>query len=82
MARPLTAISDKVTRMVRSIVYLAMKSQPAHGVSSDELSRFINKRSALDRFHAGMVELALQELHSDGVVKRAGVRWYVPGVTT
>jgi hypothetical protein len=76
---PVIVITDKVMRMIRSMVYMAMKVQPGSSVSPDEISHFINQRSSRNRFHAGVVELALQDLHRDGVVQRSGARWQLSG---
>jgi hypothetical protein len=76
---PVTVITDKVMRMGRSMVYLAMRVYPGSSVSPAEISHYIEQNTALVGFHAGAVELALRELYSEGLVQRSGSRWSLAG---
>ena len=79
MAGSVTVISDKIMRLMRSMVYFALKVQPGRELSADELSLYINRNAAAGAVHSGVVELALQELYSQGRVRREGARWCLQG---
>ena len=79
MSNPVVIITDKVIRMIRSMVYLAMRLERQGGATSEDISRFLHSRGAgiQGSFHLGVVERALWELHSEGLVDNAGARWYL-----
>lgn len=81
MAGTINVISDKIMRLMRSMVYFALKVQPGQQHSARELSLYINRTAAAGTVHSGIVELALQELLSDGMVRREGSRWCLQGVS-
>ena len=81
VAGSVTAISDKIMRLMRSMVYYALKVQPGRELSVDELSLYINQNAAAGAVHSGVVELALQELLCQGQVRREGARWCLHGAT-
>jgi hypothetical protein len=72
-------MSDKVMRLVRSMVYLALRVQPGRQATPEQISCYINRYAADPGVHVGIVELALRELHKDGRVERAGADWLLSG---
>ncbi len=81
MAAPIVIITDKVMRMTRSMVYLAMRFAPRPGATVNEVVAFLNERipGSQHSVHGGLVERVLQDLHNDGVVARRNDRWYLAG---
>ncbi len=79
MAGSVTVISDKIMRLMRSMVYFALRVQPGPAHSAEELSLYINRTAARGAVHSGVVELALQGLLSEGRVRREGARWCLQG---
>lgn len=78
MQNPVTAITDKVMQMVKSMVYLSMRVYYRRGATAAEISGFLNDRASAGEgiYHEGLVERVLQELRHDGMVAQAGARWY------
>jgi hypothetical protein len=82
MQTPITTITDKVMRMIRSMVYLAMRVGCRRGATVADISSFLKNWAPSDQnlFHNGVVERVLFDLHSDGKVTSAGARWYLVGL--
>ncbi len=82
MENPLLLITDKVTRMIRSMVYLAMWIGYRRGATTNDIVGFLRvwAPSDRDRFHTGAIERALVELNLRGKVVNAGGRWYLAEV--
>jgi hypothetical protein len=82
MSNAITAMTDKVMRMTRSMVYLAMKNEPGRGRTAEDLSHFVNMRLPREQrsFHSGMVERVLSDLGRDGMVSHSNDRWFLRGV--
>ena len=78
MSNPVIVITDKVMDMIRSMVYLAMRVYYRRGATVAELSSFLADWSpaATGTYHEGMVERVLFDLEHQGMVQRAGPRWY------
>ena len=81
MQTPITAITDKVMRMIKAMVYLAMRVGCRRGATVADISSFLKYWAPSDQnlFHNGIVERVLFDLHCDGKVKSAGARWYLVG---
>ncbi len=81
MQNPITVLSDKVMAMIKSMVYLSMRVYYRRGATAAEISGFIEEWApgGGGRYHEGIVERVLQELCQEGVVTRAGARWYPVG---
>ncbi len=73
-----TTISDKVMRMIKSMVYMAMRVSYRRGATSGDIAGFLSEwaPSGENMYHEGVVERVLGELHRDGLVVNAGPRWY------
>jgi hypothetical protein len=82
MAGTVTVISDKIMRLMRSMVYFALRVQPGQELSAIELSHYINRTGVAGSVHHGVVEFALQELLSEGRVRRQGARWCLQGAAS
>ena len=78
MNNPLTVITDKVMRMNKSMVYLSMRVSHRRGATTEDISGFLSEWAPEDKsiYHEGIIERALTELQGDGLVSRAGARWY------
>ncbi|PLW66698.1 hypothetical protein [Pseudohalioglobus lutimaris] len=78
MSNPVTIISDKVVRMLNSIVYLVICASHRNGSTSVDITRSLGGLAPVhaDIYHQGMVERALEDLQREGRVARAGSRWY------
>ncbi len=83
MSNPVIAITDKVMDMIKSMVYLAMRVYYRRGATAAELSGFLADWSpaAADSYHEGIIERVLFDLEHQGMVQRAGSRWYPAGVS-
>ena len=81
MSNALVVITDKVTQMIKSMVYLAMRVCYRQGATVDEISHFLDDWSPDHEgvYHQGIVERVLQELSQEGKVAQAGGRWYPAG---
>ena len=79
---PITVITDKVMRMLRAMVYLAMRVGCPRGVTVPDITSFLELWAPSDKnlYHKGVVERVLFDLQSDGKVANAGARWYLAGV--
>jgi hypothetical protein len=82
MSSQVIAVTDKVMRMIKSMVFLAMRVSYRRGATTEELSGFLHEWSptATDTYHEGVVERVLFDLHNEGKVARAGARWYPAGL--
>jgi len=78
MSNPITVMTDKVMRMIKSMVYMSMRVSYRRGATTDDISGFLAEWTPGEAsiYHPGIVERALIDLQSDGLVKRAGARWY------
>jgi hypothetical protein len=83
MSSPIVAVTDKVTRMIKSMVYLAMRVYYRRGATAAELSGFLEDWTPSDSnmYHEGIVERVLFDLQHEGKVQHAGARWYPVGLT-
>lgn len=81
MSNPVVVITDKVMRMIKGLVYLAMRGAYRGGATVDEITCFLDGSSPAQdgAYHQGIVERVLQDLHREGKVDRAGSRWYPAG---
>jgi len=81
MQSPIIAITDKVMRMIKSMVYLAMRVDHRRGATVTDIEDFLNNWVPSERgmYHEGIIERVLRELQSDGRVAQAGPRWYLSG---
>jgi hypothetical protein len=85
MQNPLTAITtitDKVMRMIKAMVYLAMRVGYRRGATVSDITDFLKTwaPSESSLFHQGVVERVLFDLETDGKVAHAGSRWYLVGL--
>jgi hypothetical protein len=82
MSSPVIAITDKVTGMIKSMVYLAMQVSYRRGATAEELSGFLQDWTPCvsNMYHEGIVERVLYDLHHEGKVEHAGARWYPVGI--
>ncbi len=82
MSSPAITITDKVVRMIKSMVHLAMRVYYRRGATAAELSSFLDNwtPSNSQLYHEGVVEAVLFDLHSEGKVIQAGARWYPVGL--
>jgi len=82
MSSPVVAITDKVTGMIKSMVYLAMRVYYRRGATAAELSGFLEDwtPSVSSTHHEGIVERVLFDLQHEGKVEHAGARWYPVGM--
>ncbi|QFU75833.1 hypothetical protein EY643_09275 [Halioglobus maricola] len=78
MNNPITVMTDKVMRMIKSMVYMAMRVSHRAGATSDDIARFLSQWNPEggDFYHQGIVERMLVDLQGDGLVTRQGMRWY------
>lgn len=82
MSNPITAMTDKVMRMIKSMVYMSMRVSYRRGATTEDISGFLTEWAPEQEnmYHSGIVERALTELQGDGLVNRAGARWYPVGI--
>jgi hypothetical protein len=82
MSSPIAAITDKVSQMIKSMVYLAMRVSYRRGATVAELTGFLEDwtPAAADANQAGVIERVLEDLYHEGKVSSAGGRWYPVGV--
>ena len=82
MQNPITVITDKVMRMIKAMVYLAMRVGHRRGATVPDITSFLEMWAPSDQnlYHNGIVERVLFELKSDGKVTNAGARWYLVGL--
>ena len=78
MSASIVIITDKVMRMTRSMVYLALRFAPAQGTTAADVTSYLNDRVP-GNLHPGIVERVLEELRIDGRVSRHSGRWYLAG---
>ena len=81
MQSPIIAITDKVMRMIKSMVFLSMKVDHRRGATVADIEAFLNNWAPSERemYHEGIIERVLRELKDDGRVAQAGPRWYLAG---
>ncbi len=81
MSKPVIAITEKVIRMIKSMVYMSMRVSYRKGATAEDLSGFLTEWApqGQDLYHEGLVERILSDLQQDGHVARAGARWYPVG---
>ncbi len=77
MNNPITVMTDKVMRMIKSMVYLSMRVCYRRGATTEDISGFLVEWTPGEEniYHEGVVERALCALEADGLVRRAGPRW-------
>lgn len=82
MSNPIIVFTDKVMRMIKSMVYLSMRVSYRRGATTQDISGFLAEWAPEhdNMYHPGIVERALAELENDGLVSQAGSRWYPVGV--
>jgi hypothetical protein len=82
MSNPVIAITDKVMRMIKSMVYMSMRVSYRKGATTEEVSGFLAEWAPEEKdfYHEGLVERILRELQAEGRIARAGARWYPVGV--
>jgi len=82
MNNPIVVMSDKVMRMIKSMVYLSMRVSYRRGATPGDISSFLHEWSPGEAcmYHEGLVERALSDLVVDGLVRRAGPRYYPVGL--
>ena len=78
MSNPVVAITDKVMRMIKAMVYLSMRVSYRRGATTQEVTGFLSEWAPErgEFYHEGLVERVLSELQQEGRVARAGARWY------
>ena len=83
MENPVTTITDKVMRMIRSSVYLALRVGCRRGATPQDIQSFLRDWAPSERelYHQGIIERVLVDLSRDGRVVQAGARWYVMPAT-
>lgn len=81
MQNPITVITDKVMRMIKAMVYLAMRVSYRRGATVSDIAAFLKvwAPSEGNVFHEGIVERVLFDLKNEGKVTSAGSRWYLVG---
>lgn len=82
MNNPVVAITDKVMRMIKSMIYLSMRVSYRQGATAEEVTGFLSEWAPEQRtvYHQGLVERLLSELQREGRVRQAGARWYPVGI--
>jgi hypothetical protein len=82
MQSAVTVITDKVRATIKGMVFMAMRVSYRRGATVSEISSFLSNWAPAgdNRYHEGVVERILQELHHDGKVNQAGARWYPAGL--
>ena len=78
MSNPVVVITDKVMRMIKSMVYMSMRVSYRRGATTEEVSGFLAQWAPEnhDFYHEGLIERVLSELQFEGRVQQAGARWY------
>jgi len=78
MNHALLNLTDKVARMVRSMVLFTLQSREERGATTAEIAVFLSQWSTAGRdlYHEGVVDRALTDLARQGLVVRAGLCWY------
>ena len=81
MQSPIIAISEKVMRMIKSMVFLAMRVGHRQGATTTDIASFLDDWAPSQKqlFHCGIIERVLWDLQTDGRVAQAGSRWYLTG---
>jgi hypothetical protein len=81
MQNPIIAITDKVMRMIKSMVFLSLKVGHRRGATIADIEIFLKHWAPSERgmYHQGIIERVLRELQTDGRVAQAGPRWYLAG---
>jgi hypothetical protein len=81
MPNPIIAITDKVMRMIKSMVFLSLKVGHRRGATVTDIESFLYDWAPSEReiYHQGIIERVLRELQTDGRVAQAGARWYLAG---
>jgi hypothetical protein len=81
MSNPITVMTDKVMRMIKSMVYMSMRVSYRRGATAEDISGFLAEWAPREKetYHVGVVERALRELQGEGLVSSAGGRWYPAG---
>ena len=84
MNSPVIAITDKVMRMIKSMVYMSMRVSYRKGATTQQVSGFLSEWAPAEQnlYHEGLVERILADLQQEGRVARAGARWYPVGVAS
>lgn len=82
MSNSVIAITDKVMRMIKSMVYMSMRVSYRKGATTQDVSGFLSEWAPQGQnfYHEGLVERVLADLQHEGHVARAGARWYPVGV--
>ena len=77
----IVSITDKVMRMMKSMVFLSLKVGHRRGATVADIEMFLNEWAPSERvmYHRGIIERVLRELQTDGRVAQAGPRWYLAG---
>lgn len=83
MNNQIIVMTDKVMRMIKSMVYLSMRVCYRRGATPGDISSFLHEWTPGEAsiYHEGLVERALSDLEYDGLVRRAGPRYYPVGLT-
>ncbi len=78
MQTTFTVFTDKVTRLLQSMVYLAMRCSCPGGATVGEIAGLLvgYVPDETGRYHEGLVERVLRQLQNDGKVTRVGAQWY------
>lgn len=78
MSNSVIAITDKVMRMIKSMVYMSMRVSYRKGATTQDVSGFLAEWAPEGQnfYHEGLVERVLADLQNEGHVARAGARWY------
>jgi hypothetical protein len=81
MPNPIIAITEKVMRMIKSMVYLSMRVDLRRGATVVDIENFLVNwaPSESDMYHQGIIERVLRELRDEGRVTQAGPRYYLTG---
>jgi len=81
MQSPIIAITEKVMRMIKSMVYLSMRVDHRRGATVADIEEFLENWAPSEQgmYHEGIIERVLRELRDDGRVAQAGPRWYLAG---
>lgn len=82
MSNSMIAVTEKVMRLFKSMVYMAMRVSYRKGATTEDISTFLEEwaPSQNNIYHTGVIERVLGELQRDGMVARAGARWYPLGL--
>jgi hypothetical protein len=78
MHETVTTITDKVMRMIRPMLCVAVCSSFPGGATAGDIAAFLGRSAPAEasRFHQGLVERALRELLEEGKVVRPAAHWY------